>query len=443
MPFDGSGNYTPAAAPNFPAVGGTAISSAYYNAVINDIAAALSNCLTRDGQGRPTSHIDFNAKNLSNVGVFSAASGTFSGALSVNSLSLATGLPVASGGTGAATFTTNALLRGNGTSAFTSSGILDFSNAEAIRIDASENVGIGLTSPAVKLDVAGAVRSTSAGQGIRISHDGTNGTLASSTSLLMYADGANSIIFHTNAVAHMWLTSGGNLGIGTNTPSTKLHVVGAGTISGALSVGGALTLGTPLAVAHGGTGVAVAGVTAFTNLGATTAGANLVTVANPGAVSFPRFNADNTVVTRTPAEVRADIAAAASGANTDITALLQSLLITETGIAAANSIGFRGMPTSSQTQGSLISLALSDFGKRVPNTTGGWTIPANGTVAFPVGTVILLHNDSASSQTVAITTDTLRLEGTTSTGTRTVSARGFCWLVKTAATEWYASGSVS
>lgn len=73
MPFDGSGNYTPAAAPNFPAIAGTAIIADYYNAVINDITVAFNNCLTRDGQGKPSATIDFNGQNITNVGTIAAS----------------------------------------------------------------------------------------------------------------------------------------------------------------------------------------------------------------------------------------------------------------------------------------------------------------------------------------------------------------------------------
>ena len=52
--------------------------------------------------------------------------------------------------------------------------------------------------------------------------------------------------------------------------------------------------GPVLKVTRGGTGAATAGA-ARTNLGATTLGANLFTVTNPGAITFPRFNADNSV----------------------------------------------------------------------------------------------------------------------------------------------------
>lgn len=118
-------------------------------------------------------------------------------------------------------------------------------------------------------------------------------------------------------------------------------------------------------------------------------------------------------------------------------------IVSDAGTIATNSVGFRGMPTSGDTQGSLITLAAADNGKRVPNTTGGWSIPANASLALPVGFTCVLYNDSGSTQTVAITTDTLRLHGSATTGTRTVAIRGFCTLVKVNTTEWVATGDVS
>jgi hypothetical protein len=58
--------------------------------------------------------------------------------------------------------------------------------------------------------------------------------------------------------------------------------------------GTAAGLSATLAVASGGTG-ATAAAAARTNLGATTLGANLFTLANVAAISFARINADNTV----------------------------------------------------------------------------------------------------------------------------------------------------
>lgn len=67
MPFDGNGTYNPVNAPVFPAVAGQTILSSQYNSQINDMAAALSLAITRDGQGKPTANIDWNNKKLVNL----------------------------------------------------------------------------------------------------------------------------------------------------------------------------------------------------------------------------------------------------------------------------------------------------------------------------------------------------------------------------------------
>lgn len=63
-----------------------------------------------------------------------------------------------------------------------------------------------------------------------------------------------------------------------------------------------------VAIANGGTG-AITASAARTNLGATTVGDNLFTLTNPSAVTFPRFNADNTVTALNAADFRTAIGA--------------------------------------------------------------------------------------------------------------------------------------
>lgn len=138
---------------------------------------------------------------------------------------------------------------------------------------------------------------------------------------------------------------------------------------------------------------------------------------------------------------RSTLGAAASGANTDITSLAQSTSVVASGTVAADSIGYRGLPQNSQ--GGAYALALSDAGKHVSIAAGGITIPANVSVAFPIGTAIAIFNNSASAQSVAITSDTLRLAGTATTGTRSLLAYGLATLIKVASTTWVISGSVA
>jgi hypothetical protein len=61
-----------------------------------------------------------------------------------------------------------------------------------------------------------------------------------------------------------------------------------------------------LPIGNGGTGATTAGA-ARTALGATTLGGNIFTITNPGAITFPRFNADNTVSALSAADFRTAI----------------------------------------------------------------------------------------------------------------------------------------
>lgn len=113
--------------------------------------------------------------------------------------------------------------------------------------------------------------------------------------------------------------------------------------------------------------------------------------------------------------------------------------VNSTGTISASSPGFRGIPQNAQT--AAYTLVLTDAGKHIDITTGGITIPANSTAAFPVGTSIVIYNDSASTQTIAITTDTLRQAGTSNTGTRNLAAYGLATLLKVGTTTWVVSGA--
>jgi hypothetical protein len=141
----------------------------------------------------------------------------------------------------------------------------------------------------------------------------------------------------------------------------------------------------------------------------------------------------------TAAAARSNLGAAASGANTDITSLEQDVAIVATGTVGTDSIGYRGAPQNAQT--AAYQLALTDNGKHISITTGGITIPADSAAAFPIGATVVIFNNSGSSQSIAITTDTLRQAGTTNTGTRTLANYGLATCVKVATTTWVITGA--
>ena len=95
------------------------------------------------------------------------------------------------------------------------------------------NVGVGTSSPATALHVdasgGGIVRATRLGAGsayTQIEADGSNGTLASSTNLNINAGGST----------RLYVSSSGNVGVGTSSPGAKLDVLGETRIQGGGSV---------------------------------------------------------------------------------------------------------------------------------------------------------------------------------------------------------------
>lgn len=75
-------------------------------------------------------------------------------------------------------------------------------------------------------------------------------------------------------------------------------------------------------------------------------------------------------------------------------------------------------------------------------TARTWTIPANASVAFPVGTCITFINENSGGViSIAITTDTMRLAGSGSGGTRSLAANGIATAVKITTTSWLISGT--
>jgi hypothetical protein len=70
-----------------------------------------------------------------------------------------------------------------------------------------------------------------------------------------------------------------------------------------------------------------------------------------------------------------------------------------------------------------------------------FTIPANASVAYENGTVLTFINMSSSSLSIAITSDTMYLAGTGSTGTRTLAQYGIATAIKMTSTTWLISGN--
>lgn len=97
------------------------------------------------------------------------------------------------------------------------------------------------------------------------------------------------------------------------------------------------------------------------------------------------------------------------------------------------------------SQSAAYTLVLADAQKHIyhpgsDNNARTFTIPANSSVAYPIGTCLTFVN-AINTVTIAITSDTLTLAGSGSTGSRTLAANGMATALKVASTSWMISGT--
>jgi hypothetical protein len=109
-----------------------------------------------------------------------------------------------------------------------------------------------------------------------------------------------------------------------------------------------------------------------------------------------------------------------------------------------NEVAAKNIPQNSQS--TAYTLVLSDAGKQIlhpsaDTTARVFTIPANSSVAYPIGTALtFINQNGAGVVTISITTDTMRLAGSGTTGSRALAANGIATAVKVTTTEWIISG---
>jgi hypothetical protein len=113
-------------------------------------------------------------------------------------------------------------------------------------------------------------------------------------------------------------------------------------------------------------------------------------------------------------------------------------------VDGTDAVGFRNIPVNSQS--AAYTAVLADSGKCIlhPSTDANartFTIPANGSVAYPIGTAISFVNMTSQVVSIAITTDTMYLAGTGTTGTRSLAQYGTATALKLTSTTWIISGA--
>jgi hypothetical protein len=210
-----------------------------------------------------------------------------------------------------------------------------------------------------------------------------------------------------------------------------------------------LTLGAALPIASGGTGS-----TSTTFVDLTTNVTGTLPVAN-GGTGITSFGTGVATFLGTPSS--ANLAAAVTDetgtgalvfANTPT--LESPVLGTPTSgqlsactVDGTDAVGFRNTPVNSQDEA--YETVLADSGKTILHPVADdnartFTIPANSSVAYPVGTVISFVN-LQNTVTIEITTDTMYLANDGDTGDRTLAEYGTASAMKVASTTWIISGN--
>jgi hypothetical protein len=106
--------------------------------------------------------------------------------------------------------------------------------------------------------------------------------------------------------------------------------------------------------------------------------------------------------------------------------------------------GFRGIPQNSQS--AAYTTVLADAGKHILHPAADtnartFTIDSNANVAYPIGTALTFINQTANVVTIAITSDTMTLANSTTTGSRSLAQNGVATAVKITSTAWIISGT--
>ena len=236
------------------------------------------------------------------------------------------------------------------------------------------------------------------------------------TARILFAQGINStLVTDSSSTSTGSIFTAGGVGI-----AKKLYVGTDANIGGALAVTGTL----------GVTGVATFSVAPIYS--SLTASSAVATDASKALVSVTNTGTGSNVLATSPTLVTPLLGTPTSGVLSSCT------------VDGTDAVGFRNIPVNSQS--AAYTAVLADSGKVIfhPSTDANartFTIPANSSVAYPIGTAITFINMTSQVVTIAITTDTMYLSSAGTTGSRSLAQYGSATAIKMTSTTWLISGS--
>jgi hypothetical protein len=336
------------------------------------------------------------------------------------------------------------------------------SPTERMRISSAGDVGIGTSSPTF-ISGGGLEVYNSSVSRLKLTNSTTGTASTDGLDIHINSTDANIVvrenfplIVYTNNAERMRITSAGIVGIGTSSPDTTtlLTVAGAVTITGGNTGHGAsrLKLGqdtsTVSQLRFYGPDASTAGVLQFTGSSSDgTVGGERARIDSVGNVLIGGTAARGT--TAGTAHLDLFNGTAPAGTLTNGISLYSDSgdLKFMNAAGTAFDVGYRNIPQNAQS-GSY-TMVLADAGKHIYHASGDgaatYTIPAASSVAYPLGTAITFVNLSATSVSIAITTDTMYLSSAGTTGTRTLAQYGTATAIKVSGVSssgiWVISGS--
>jgi len=162
------------------------------------------------------------------------------------------------------------------------------------------------------------------------------------------------------------------------------------------------------------------------------------------ATGLPAAGVINTAATLTDTQTLTNKTLTSPTLTTPVLGTPSSGTLSSCTVDGTDAVGFRNIPINSNS--AAYTAVLEDSGKIIfhPSTDANartFTIPANSSVAYPLGTALTFINMTSQVVTIAITSDTMYLSSAGTTGSRSLAQYGSATAIKMTSTTWLISGS--